>query len=135
MLVLTPVGAGQGTFPPGASIEVFSYAVIGGLGSVAGAMSGVFFFRLLDFVLAKQFSGEVVDDPALQPLRAPASSSSSTSCPAGCGSSCSAGATATCAGSPTGDGLLVPSLVADKRVTRDEDEPEDETSVIAGALS
>jgi hypothetical protein len=33
--------------------------------------------------------------------------------------------------------LLVPSLVADKRVDEDahEDEPEDETSVIAGALS
>ena len=47
-----PVGAGQGTFPPGVSIEVFSYAVIGGLTSIAGAVSGVFFFRLLDFVLA-----------------------------------------------------------------------------------
>ena len=34
--------------------------MIGGLGSVAGAMSGVFFFRILDFLLAKQFSGEVV---------------------------------------------------------------------------
>ncbi|MGH9275428.1 MAG: ABC transporter permease, partial [Acidimicrobiales bacterium] len=33
VLVLTPVGAGQGTFPPGSSIAVFSYAVIGGLGS------------------------------------------------------------------------------------------------------
>ena len=31
-----PCGAGQGTFPPESSIEVFSYAVIGGLGSVAG---------------------------------------------------------------------------------------------------
>lgn len=60
VLVLMPVGAGQGTFPPASSIEVFSYAVIGGLGSVAGAMSGVFFFRMLDFVLAKQFSGQVV---------------------------------------------------------------------------
>ena len=50
---------------PASSIEVFSYAVIGGLGSVAGAISGVFFFRLLDFVLAKQFSGQVGHDPAL----------------------------------------------------------------------
>jgi branched-chain amino acid transport system permease protein len=60
VLVLTPVGAGQGTFPAASSIEVFSYAVIGGLSSIAGAMSGVFFFRLLDFTLAKQFSGDVV---------------------------------------------------------------------------
>src|SRR3546814_7473403 len=57
VLVLAPVGAGQGTFPAASSIEVFSYAVIGGLGSVAGAVSGVGLFRLLDFVLAKQFSG------------------------------------------------------------------------------
>src|SRR3546814_20579016 len=41
-------------------MELFSYAVIGGLGSVAGAVSGVGLFRLLDFVLAKQFSGEIV---------------------------------------------------------------------------
>jgi branched-chain amino acid transport system permease protein len=60
VLVLTPVGAGQGTFPAASSIEVFSYAVIGGLSSIAGAFSGVFFFRLLDFVLAKNFSGNVV---------------------------------------------------------------------------
>src|SRR3546814_2689495 len=41
-------------------MELFSYAVIGGLGAVAGAVSGVGLFRLLDFVLAKQFSGEIV---------------------------------------------------------------------------
>jgi branched-chain amino acid transport system permease protein len=60
VVVLTPVGAGQGTFPPASSIEVFSYAVIGGLSSIAGAISGVFFFRILDFLLAKEFSGQVV---------------------------------------------------------------------------
>jgi branched-chain amino acid transport system permease protein len=60
VVVLMPVGAGQGTFPATSSIEVFSYAVIGGLTSIAGAISGVFFFRILDFVLAKQFSGQVV---------------------------------------------------------------------------
>lgn len=60
VVVLTPVGAGQGTFPPASSIEVFSYAVIGGLGSVAGAISGVAFFRILDYVLGQEFSGQVV---------------------------------------------------------------------------
>jgi branched-chain amino acid transport system permease protein len=60
VVVLTPVGAGQGTFPPAASIEVFSYAVIGGLGSIAGAIAGVSFFRILDYLLGQQFSGQVV---------------------------------------------------------------------------
>ena len=60
VVVLAPVGAGQGTFPPSYSIEVFAYAVIGGLTSIAGAISGVAFFRFLDFVLAKEFSGNVV---------------------------------------------------------------------------
>ena len=52
-------GTGQGTFRPTMSIEVFSFAVIGGLGSIAGALSGVFFFRGIDFVLAENFSGDV----------------------------------------------------------------------------
>ncbi len=60
VLVLTPVGAGQGTFPAANSIEVFSYAVIGGLSSIAGAMSGVFFFHLVDYILADRYSGNVV---------------------------------------------------------------------------
>jgi branched-chain amino acid transport system permease protein len=61
VIVLAPVGTGQGTFPPGFSIEVFSYAVIGGLTSIAGAISGVTFFRLLDFLLVKsELSGNAV---------------------------------------------------------------------------
>src|SRR3546814_11038588 len=59
VLVLAPVGAGQGTFPAASSIEVFAYAVIGGIGSVAGAVSGVGIFRLLDFLLANQFYGKM----------------------------------------------------------------------------
>jgi hypothetical protein len=43
------------------SIEVFSYAVIGGLGSIAGAISGVALFRGLDFFLAKNVDGPIGD--------------------------------------------------------------------------
>jgi branched-chain amino acid transport system permease protein len=137
VLVLTPVGAGQGTFPPGASIEVFSYAVIGGLGSVAGAMSGVFFFRILDFLLAKQFSGEVVTI-----LRYSLSGAGLLLIlyflPGGLWQFVQRQRDRYLRRVATRRRLLVPSLVADKRVEDDEAGPsgaDDETSVIAGALS
>ena len=41
-------GAGSGTFRPEMSLQVFSMATIGGLGSIGGAVSGVFFFRWLE---------------------------------------------------------------------------------------
>jgi branched-chain amino acid transport system permease protein len=59
LYVLVLGGAGQNTFQPNMSLEVFAIAVIGGLGSVAGALSGVFLFRGIDFVLAEAFSGDV----------------------------------------------------------------------------
>jgi branched-chain amino acid transport system permease protein len=143
VLVLTPVGAGQGTFPPGASIEAFSYAVIGGLGSVAGAMSGVFFFRLLDFVLAKQFSGQVV---AI--LRYSLSGAGLLwilyFLPGGLWQFVQRRRDQYLRRVAEKREILVPSLVADKRVSdADDDHPdgappdgaEDETEVIAGALS
>jgi branched-chain amino acid transport system permease protein len=140
VLVLTPVGAGQGTFPPGASIEAFSYAVIGGLGSVAGAMSGVFLFRLLDFVLAKQFSGEVV---AI--LRYSLSGAGLLwilyFLPGGLWQFVQRRRDQYLRRVAERHDLLVPSLVADKRTDAADDElvpqagAEDETGVIAGALS
>ncbi len=59
LYVLVLAGAAQGTFHPSMSLEVFAIAVIGGLGSVSGALSGVFLFRGIDFVLGESFSGEV----------------------------------------------------------------------------
>ncbi len=56
--VVILAGAGQGTFRPELSIEVFSYAVIGGLATPAGALLGILGFRWIDFVLAAQFSGD-----------------------------------------------------------------------------
>ena len=56
--MLVAGGTGQGTFQPVMSIEVFSFAVIGGLGSIAGTVAGVFLFRVLDFVLAQSVSGD-----------------------------------------------------------------------------
>ena len=44
--------AGAGTFQPSMSLDVFSMAVIGGLGSVSGALLGVFSVRLLEQVVS-----------------------------------------------------------------------------------
>ena len=138
VLVLTPVGAGQGTFPPAVSIEVFSYAVIGGISTVAGALSGVFFFRILDFVLAKQFSGDVVTI-----LRYSLSGAGLLwilyFLPGGLWQFVQRRRDAYLRRVADKHGLVVPSLVADKRVDdgggESIDAPEDETSVIVGALS
>jgi branched-chain amino acid transport system permease protein len=135
LYVLVAGGAGQGSYRPVMSIEVFSFAVIGGLGSVAGALSGVFFFRLVDYLLAQYASGDVA---AILRL-----------------SLTGGGLLAVLYFLPGGlwqfvqrvrdhylrwvadrRGLLVPSLVADRRVDDDgDDRPEDEVEVIAGALS
>jgi branched-chain amino acid transport system permease protein len=60
VITLAPVGTGQGTFPAGRSIELFSMTVIGGIASVAGGISGVALFSALDFALGKVFSGDIV---------------------------------------------------------------------------
>jgi hypothetical protein len=41
-----------GAVPPTDSLTVFSYAVIGGLGSIVGALGGIFFFKYLETVHA-----------------------------------------------------------------------------------
>jgi branched-chain amino acid transport system permease protein len=139
VVVLMPVGAGQGTFPATSSIEVFSYAVIGGLTSIAGAISGVFFFRILDFVLAKQFSGQVVSI-----IRYTLSGAGLLwilyFLPGGLWQFVQQRRDALLRRIAERRGIEVPSLVADRRTEDgppdpEDDQPEDETAVIAGALS
>jgi branched-chain amino acid transport system permease protein len=132
-------GSGQGTFRPDMSIQVFSFAVIGGLGSVSGAIAGVGLFRALDFVLAEYAAGSAATILRL--------------------SLTGAGLLLVLYFLPGGlwqfvhrqrdrylrwvavrRGIDVPSLVADKRAddegpTHDDEHPEDETAVISGALS
>jgi branched-chain amino acid transport system permease protein len=134
LYVLVLSGSGQGTFKPVMSLEVFSFAVIGGLGTVAGAMSGVFFFRGVDFVLAEHFSGQVASILRL--------SLSGTGLllvlyflPGGLWQAVQRVRDRYLRRVAARRGLLVPSLVADRRADDDtDDHPEDETSVIAGAL-
>jgi branched-chain amino acid transport system permease protein len=59
--ILALGGVGQKTFPPEASIEVFSYTAIGGLGSPAGALLGILGFRGVDFVLAANLSSQAAE--------------------------------------------------------------------------
>lgn len=52
LFVLQITGAGAGTFQPAMSLDVFAMAVIGGLGSIFGVISGVFLFQWLATVLS-----------------------------------------------------------------------------------
>jgi branched-chain amino acid transport system permease protein len=126
-------GVGQGTFRPTMSLEVFSFAVIGGLGSIAGAMSGVFFFRLVDFVLAENFAG---DTAAIIRLSLTGSGLLFILyfLPGGLWQFVQRQRDKYLRMVANRRGILVPSLVADSREELD-DEPQDETRVIAGALS
>ena len=132
-LVIAKTGVGQGTFRPVMSVEVFSFAVIGGLGTVAGAVSGVLSFKLLDFVLAKHASGNTATI-----LRYSLSGGGLLFIlyflPGGLWQFVQRQRDRYLRFVADRRGLVVPSLVADKRV-EDEDHPEDETSVIKDALS
>ena len=132
LYIIVAGGTGQGTFKPNMSIEVFSFSVIGGLGSVAGAISGVALFRLLDFVLAKGVEGE-----AATVLRLSLSGGGLLLVlyflPGGLWQFVQRWRDRYLTRVADRRGIHVPSLVADRRV--DEDKPEDETDVIAGALS
>ena len=135
LYVVVASGTGQGTFRPGMSIEVFSFAVIGGLGSVAGVISGVVMFRLLDFVLARGVDGAAADILRLS-LTGGGLLLILYFLPGGVWQYVQRGRDRYLRAVADKRGILVPSLVADRRVEDGaEDEPEDETSVISGALS
>jgi branched-chain amino acid transport system permease protein len=136
MLVAALIGIGPGTFRPSMSIEVFSYAVIGGLGSISGAIAGVGLFRGLDFVLAKN-----IDGPLGDVLRLSLSGGGLLIIlyflPGGLWQFVQRLRDRYLRVVADRRGLVVPSLVADKRVDDDEDaetHAEDETAVIGGAL-
>ena len=131
LYVIVAGGTGQGTFQPVMSIEVFSFAVIGGLGSVAGALSGVFLFRFLDFVLAQSVEGEAATILRLS-LTGGGLLFILYFLPGGLWQFVQRGRDRYLRWVADRRGIVEPSLVADKRV---EDKPEDETSVISEALS
>lgn len=133
LYVVVAGGTGQGTFHPNMSIQVFSYAVIGGLGSVAGSISGVALFRLSDWVLSQGVQGN-----AAQILRLTLSGGGLLFIlyflPGGLWQYVQRWRDRYLRMVAEKHNIEVPSLVADRRV-EDQDQPEDETDVIAGALS
>ena len=105
-----------GSFPPQDSISVFVYAVIGGLGSVAGVIIGVLFFKYLESITALgQFHQVVSGVVALYVLSA---------VPGGLGQLVYDVRDRILRVVANRRGIIVPSLVADKRQAaggRDED--------------
>ena len=134
LYVLVAGGTGQGTFRPVMSIEVFSFAVIGGLGSISGALAGIGFFRGVDFMLARWVEGELAAILRLS-LSGGGLLFILYFLPGGLWQFVQQLRDRYLRWVADRRQLLVPSLVADKRVDATEDKPEDETSVIAGALS
>ena len=126
--VLAIQGLSVGTFNPADSITVFSTAVIGGLGSISGAIIGVLLFKYLetltwlgDLRLAINGAGLLV---VLYLL------------PGGLGQLLFSARDKLLRRVADRRGILVPSLVADKRAQGDdEDKPADEVDLLRGALA
>jgi branched-chain amino acid transport system permease protein len=125
--VMAIQGLSVGTFPPDFSITVFSTAVIGGLGSLTGAILGVLLFKyfetltfLGDLRLAINGFGLLV---VLYLL------------PGGLGQLLFSARDKFLRRVADRRGILVPSLVADKGVAVGEDKPSDEVDLLRGALA
>jgi branched-chain amino acid transport system permease protein len=125
--VMAIKGLSVGTFPPDFSIRVFSTAVIGGLGSITGAIIGVLLFKYFETLswlgelqLAVNGLGLLV---VLYLL------------PGGLGQLLFTARDKLLRRVADRRGILVPSLVADKRVEAGEDKPSDEVDMLRGALS
>ncbi|HEX7166290.1 MAG TPA: ABC transporter permease [Acidimicrobiales bacterium] len=126
VVVVTTVG--NGSFQPTMSLEVFSTSVIGGLGSIGGAVFGVALFRFL----ARMLSGEIrllLSGTGLLVVL--------LVLPGGLGQAAIWLRDVFLRAVADRHGILVPSLVADKRADGSdiaEDKPEDEADLLAGAL-
>jgi branched-chain amino acid transport system permease protein len=123
-------GARIGSYQPVQSLEVFSMAVIGGLGSVGGVLLGVFSLRALQNVSA-QYRLLITGTSLLAVLLI---------VPGGLGQVAFNVRDRFLRIVANRRGLLVPSLVADYRhapehASAEEDHPEDEVDLLAGALT
>ncbi|HEY0400094.1 MAG TPA: hypothetical protein VGF00_16975, partial [Acidimicrobiia bacterium] len=116
-----------GSYQPVQSLEVFSMAVIGGLGSVGGVLIGVFSLRALQQVSA-QYRLLITGTSLLAVLLV---------LPGGLGQAAYAVRDRFLRLVAKRRGVLAPSLVADRRheVELDDDHPADEVDLLAGALT
>jgi branched-chain amino acid transport system permease protein len=117
----------QHTYSPIDSITVFATAVIGGLGSITGALVGVLLFRYLETVTAlKDLRLLLTGTGLLVVLYA---------LPGGFGQLLLSGRDRYLRWVAERRGILVPSLVADRREQGTADEAADEVDLLRGALS
>jgi branched-chain amino acid transport system permease protein len=117
-------GLNQGTYSPDMSLEVFSTAVIGGLGSLSGAIGGVLFFQYLSTITALGDIRPLISGAGLLIVL--------LVFPGGLAQLAASLRDRYLRRVAERRGILVPSLVADKRVD-DEDDGEDE-NLLRGAL-
>jgi branched-chain amino acid transport system permease protein len=116
-----------GSFPAIDSITVFGYSVIGGLGSVTGVIIGVLFFKYIESITALGQYHLVISGIGLLWVLSVV--------PGGIGQVLYGVRDRILRGIANRRGILVPSLVADKRVEGIADHAEDEESLLAGALT
>ncbi|MEX2393346.1 MAG: ABC transporter permease [Actinomycetota bacterium] len=125
LFILILRGANAGTFQPNMSLEVFSTAVIGGLGSIFGALLGVFTFRLLEQVVSGELRLLLTGTGLLVVLAI---------FPGGLGQAIFGIRDRLLRRVAARRGMLVPSLVADKR-EQEEEQHADQTDLLEDALS
>ncbi|HEV7865141.1 MAG TPA: ABC transporter permease [Acidimicrobiia bacterium] len=124
-------GVRVGSYQPVGSLEVFSMAVIGGLGSIGGVLLGVFSLRALQQVSA-QYRLLITGTSLLAVLLL---------LPGGLGQAAFAVRDRFLRLVAQRRGILAPTLVADRRrsddedVDVDDDHPADEVDLLAGALT
>jgi branched-chain amino acid transport system permease protein len=120
-------GVRVGSYQPVQSLEVFSMAVIGGLGSVGGVLLGVFSLRALQQVSA-QYRLLITGTSLLAVLLV---------LPGGLGQAAYAARDRFLRVVAKRRGVPAPSLVADRRheIALDDDHPADEVDLLAGALT
>jgi branched-chain amino acid transport system permease protein len=118
-------GLNQGTYSPEMSLEVFATAVIGGLSSVSGAIGGVLLFQWLGSITALGDIRQLISGAGLLVVL--------LVFPGGLAQLAANVRDRFLRRIAERHHILVPSLVADKRVDTDEDDGEDE-SLLRGAL-
>jgi branched-chain amino acid transport system permease protein len=127
VLIYRTVGEGSGTFQPIDGITVFSTAVIGGLGSVSGAIVGVLLFRYFETLTFLGEAKQLITGAGLLLVL--------LFLPGGLGQVLFNVRDRYLRWVANRRGILVPSLVADKLASGDDDQPADEVDLLRTALS
>ena len=120
-------GLNQGTYSPEMSLEVFSTAVIGGLSSVSGAIGGVLLFQWLGSITALGDVRQLISGAGLLVVLLVV--------PGGLAQLAAGVRDRFLRRIAERHDILVPSLVADKRVEDAEEEKAEEANLLRGALS